>query len=356
VAGAARSDVLKVVLYVAATLVMGAAVAPWLYNCGMGIAEVTASKDTNGVLKWIGDAAMRSKDNFPRFFDRAVLLSALVLIGPLLAWLRLGRGGERYRDTPWSLRLPDSVVTGRGQPLRKNPQGWAELVFGFALAGGLLLVSGWVLVNGGFFMWRDAAESTRGAPNPFVTEIDWSRILPKAGISAVVAAVVEDVLFWGVLLGIFLRAMRPALAIGGLSFLFAFVHFLEPPTGVRIHDPEALNAGFLLLAEILGRFADPLPFVSTFLVHFAIGCVLALARYRTASLWLPVGLHAGWVFSYLSFKEATHAVAGLPPFAGWLVGSSLKEGTLPLAVVIITGFMVALFTRSSLRDEMDGAA
>lgn len=340
-------------LYVVGTLVLGAAIAPWLYNFGMGLAEVTADKRTNGVVEWLGEAAARSADNFPRFFDRAVLLAALVLIGPLLAWLRLGRGGERYRDTPWSLRLPDSVASGRGQPLRRNPRGWAEAVFGFALAGGLLLISGWVLVKAGFFVWRDAPFSARGVPNPLVIGIDWLGAAREALPTALVVSVIEEVLFRGVLLGIFLRAMRPAPAVLALSFLFAFVHFLEPPEGASIPDPEALDAGFVLLGQILSRFADPLSMAGRFSVLFAVGVVLAVARHRTASLWLAIGLHAGWIFCLGLFKAATWPVAEVPDVARWLVGMSLLEGLVPLAMVIMTGLVVMAMTRTSKGDEID---
>ncbi|BCX48970.1 abortive infecation protein [Haloferula helveola] len=346
-----QSDVLKVFLYVAAMLVLGAALAPWLYNFGMGLAEVTADKDTNGVVEWLGRAAERSKDNFPRFYDRSVLLAALLLIGPLLSWLRMRRGHERYRDTPWSLRLPDHVISDRGQPLKKNPQAWAQGFFGFVVAGGLLLISGWVLVRAGFFMWKDAAESTHGVANPLVSQIEWFRAMKKAVPTALVVSVIEEILFRGILLGIFLRAMRPAAAIGLLSFLFAFVHFLEPPEGVVIADPEASNAGFLLLGQILARFADPLSMVSRFSVLFAVGVVLGVARWRTASLWLPIGLHAGWIFCFALFKASTWPVPGLPEVAQWLVGMSLLEGVLPLAVVVITGLVVAMLTRSRPDDD-----
>ena len=159
-------------------------------------------------------------------------------------------------------------------------------------------------------------------------------------------ALIEETLFRGVLLGIFLRAMRPAPAIATLSFLFAFVHFLQPPPMVRVPDPEAMNAGFVLLGQIFGRFADPMSMVSRFLILAAVGVVLAYARYRTASLWLPIGLHVGWVFGMGIFKAATWPVVGLPEAMRWLVGMSLLEGLMPLSVVIVTGMLVHLMTRA----------
>lgn len=350
-----QSDVFKILLYVVASLLLAALMVPWIYNFGMGLAEVTEGKETTGFLAWLGDAARRSESNFPRFFDRSLLLSALVLLLPLLAWLKVGRAETRYRDTPWSLRLPDAVVSDRGQPLLKNPHGASHALFGFLLAGGLLLISGWVMVKAGFFMWRDAAESSHGVANLWPVEIDWLRAVRKAVPSSLVVSTMEEILFRGVLLGIFLRAMRPAIAIVAVSVLFAFVHFLEPPLGASVPDPEALDAGFVLLGQIFSRFMDPLSMVGKFLMLFSLSVVLAVARWRTASLWLPIGLHAGWVFCYQLFKSATWPVKGLPKPAEWLVGSSLMEGLLPLAVVVMTGVVVALITRSQTGDPLENA-
>ena len=338
------SDVLKIFAYVAGTLILGAAIAPWLYQFGKGLAEVFAGKDSNPAIAWLADAARRSE--FPRFFNRAVLLSAVLLIFPLLGWLRLGRPPGKYRDTPWSLRLPDRlVITDLGQPLRPNPQGWLQFGTGFVLAAGLLLLSGWVLVQSGCFMWTDVQASTRGVPNRFVQAIEWGKALRKAVPTAVVVGFTEELMFRGVLLGIFLRAMRPAPAIALLSFLFAFVHFLSPPAGAMIEDPEAASAGFVMLGKIFGRFADPMAIVSEFMVLSAVGVVLAYSRYRTASLWLPVGLHAGWVFGEKLFNAATWGVPNLPRNVHWFVGETLKQGLLPLSVIAVTGILVHAMTR-----------
>lgn len=341
---ALESDVLKIFVYVAATLLLGALLAPSLYQLGKGLAEVFNEKEGNGLIKYVAAAADRAE--FPKFFDRAVMLSALLLLFPLTAWLRLGRPPGGYRDTPWSLGLPDHLVlTERGQPLRRNPAGWWQFGTGFVIAAGLLLLSGWLLLQAGCFMWKDAAASTRGVPNKFPVEINLIKAAAKVLPGAVIVTLVEEVLFRGVLLGIFLRAMRTAPAIALLSFLFAFVHFLEPPALARVLDPEAANAGFLLLGQIFGRFADPLSMVSRFSILAAVGVVLAYARFRTASLWLPVGLHLGWVFGMGMFKAATWPVVGLPEEVRWLVGMSLLEGLLPLSVVVLTGIVVHGMTR-----------
>lgn len=349
-----QSDVFKIGAYLAATLALAAALAPVIYQLGMGLAEVSEGKETNGAVTWLADAARRSSDDFPRFFDRALLFSAVVLMFPLVSWLGLGRRSARFRDTPWSLRLPDQVVVlDEGQPLERNPQGWLHAGTGFLMAGGLLLLSGWLMVEAGFFLWRDAQVSASGWTNRFVEAIDWGKAVRKALPTALVVAVLEEVLFRGILFGIFLRAMRPGAAIASLSFLFAFVHFLEPPVGASVPDPEAANAGFILLGQVFSRFADPLSMVGRFLLLASVGVVLAIARWRTASLWLPVGLHAGWVFGYALFKSATYPVPNLHPVAGWLVGGSLMEGILPLSIVVLTGMLVYLMTRPGHEELAD---
>lgn len=344
-----QSDVFKIFAYVAASLLFAALIAPWLYQLGKGFAEIYGEKTNSWPVKPLADAAARS--DFPRYFNRAVMISAVMLLFPFLAWLRLGRAPGGFRDTPWSLRLPDhAVMTKLGQPLRPNAQGWLQFGTGFFIAAGLLLFSGWVMIQSGCFVWRDAPVSARGVPNKFLETIDWMKAVKKALPAALVVSLIEEILFRGVLLGIFLRAMRAPLAIGLLSFLFAFVHFMAPPAGVIIPDPESAGAGFFLLGKIFARFADPGPMVSSFFVLSAVGVVLAFSRYRTASLWLPVGLHFGWVFGEKIFKAATWPVPGLPRELHWFVGETLKEGLLPLSVIAVTGFLVHAMTRE--REEI----
>ena len=47
------NDVIKIFAYVAASLVLGAIIAPWLYQLGKGLAEVFASKEGNGPIQFI---------------------------------------------------------------------------------------------------------------------------------------------------------------------------------------------------------------------------------------------------------------------------------------------------------------
>ena len=326
-----RCDVFKILAFVVAALVLGALLAPWLYNAGKALAEIHGGRTGGGLLGWLADACRRSE--FPRFYDRAVLLAALLLLVPTIHWLRMGRPHGHYRDTPWSFRFPDQVtISDCGQPLRRNPRGPVEAFAGFLLATSLLLLIGYAFLGAGWFTWREASPH-------------FLRAARQALPTAVIVAVVEETIFRGILLGIFLRAMRPALAISTLSFLFAFLHFLKPPPGALIANPDSALAGFELLGRVIGRFADPLPLATEFATLLAVGIVLGHARWRTASLWLPAGLHAGWVFGMLAFKALT-SPAGPPPGhpSRFFIGLTLREGLIPAAVVAATGLLVHALT------------
>jgi membrane protease YdiL (CAAX protease family) len=296
-------------------------------------------------VPWLAAACGRSE--FPRYFDRALMLAALVLLVPALRWLRAGRGGRKFRDTPWSLRLPDAaVVLGEGQPLRRNPHGWRQLSVGFLFAAVSLLLLGWGLLHAGVFVWRDAAASAQGVENVMPLEkVRWFKAMKNALPPAVIVAVIEEILFRGVLCGMLLRVLRPVPAMAGLSLMFAFLHFLDPPLGVKVAEPEGATAGLWLLGQIVTRFTEPLPMLAEFSTLVAVGLVLAYARWRTASLWLPIGLHAGWVFGILWFKALTWPVFSFDKTSSVWVGHSLSEGLVPLAVVLVTGVLVHVLTR-----------
>ncbi len=68
----------------------------------------------------------------------------------------------------------------------------------------------------------------------------------------------------------------------------------------------------------------------------ALGAMLAYARWRTASLWLPIGLHAGWIF--INGVLAAVTVASHPDSILWVIsGIPLKQGLVPLVGIVLIG-------------------
>jgi membrane protease YdiL (CAAX protease family) len=336
-----NSDVTKLLAYFVSCFLLAALISPWIYNAGMFLAEFTENGTENEFLDWLGGKARNAE--FPTFFKRCLLLSALLLLVPLVFSLRLSRKPASLRDSPWSFYLPPHAVAGtQGQPLRNPPLGWLQLITGFLLAAGLLFGMGLILIAAGWFRWEEGA--------------NWGEALKKATTTAIFASVAEELLFRGALLGIFLRAFRPFWAITLLSVLFALLHFLQPsdtlaifdrsnpiPDGATYINPEGSLAGFELLRLLGLRFLDPLPFLYEFATLTVVGLILAFARYATSSLWLPIGIHAGWVFAFRLFGKVTDR-GERDPSLELYIGANLKEGLIPLATLTVTAVLVYVYT------------
>lgn len=294
-------------IWVICALTMAAVISPWVYQGGKWLAAEAAAKDLPAFLEWLGAACGRSK--FGRFFDRSLMFSALVLLPLLFRRIRKVRVG----------RVDDPASMLRRVPLKSAI---SQIVAGCVIAGGFL----W-----GLALVLDAI----GAYGPKAVAPGIGKLLSKTLVPAVAAALIEEWLFRGILLGLWLRYARPAFAVVGISLLFAFLHFLKPPDGVLMEDPGNVFAGFELLGTILLHFTDPLFFVTDFSTLLVVGLILAWARVRTGALWFSIGLHAGWIFAFKNFNLVYQKIPGYPLFP-WGVGDSLRSGLVPLAVLGLT--------------------
>jgi membrane protease YdiL (CAAX protease family) len=334
----ASSDVFKVWLYAAASVLLGAWASPLLYNAGKAIAEICATKQTNGPLEWL--AGLCQTTDFPGFFGVSLLISAVILFLPFMHWLRGGRAGGD--GNPWSFRLPHSARTRTaGQRLAKNPHGLRQGVTGFLLVSALFLMLAGVMVLTGIFEWKSPGENV-------------AKLVLRASAAALGLAVLQEILFRGIAMGIFLRAMRPAAALGMSAVFFALVHFLNPPHGVSVIDADASGTGFELLRNIMARFSHPQVILGTFAPLLALGGVLAYARWRTASLCMSIGLHAGWICTNMILGGVTVA-ASRPGSILWVIsGASLSQGLVALAGILIAGALANYLTASA--DDTDTPA
>jgi membrane protease YdiL (CAAX protease family) len=324
----ARGDVLKVWLYAAGCVWLGAWISPLLYNAGKALAEVSRSKSTNGPLQWLADRCREA--DFPHFYLVGLGLAAVVLFFPWMEWIHARSGAAAGAGGPWQVRLPDGArMTPRGQRLEKNPRGAWHGCAGFLIAAGLLLSMGVALVPAGFSTMRHPGD---GMP----------LLVMRTLAVAMAMAVAMEVFFRGIVMGIFLRAMRPAAALGMSAAFFALVLSVVPPPGVDVLDAEAAGTGFELLRRTAARFGDVRTVLENPVPLLALGAVLAYARWRTASLWLSVGLHTGWLFAkglLARLSEATGAAAD-PAFAAAL----FPQGLVPLAAILAAGVLAHCVT------------
>jgi len=318
-----HTDAFKVFLYCVAAFVLAALISPWLYYVGQFIAEYAEREKSGGLIGYLGEHAGRA--SFSRFYKRALMLSALLLLYPLILYIKAGRPKTALANSRWADYIPDTKGNQpTEQPLRwKTSTAPLDFFFGLLVSGPLLIAMGHFLIANGYFEW-DA-------------EVNWSKSIRRATTAAIGASLLEEWIFRGLLLGIFLRSFRPFTAIISLSLIFSALHFLQPSKGMIVENPQHFAAGFELLKLILLRFLDFPAFFNEFLSLFGLGLILGFARYRTASLWLPIGLHAGWVFAFKLFNGYTDR---LSEKSGILLGSDLKEGLIPMIAILATAALV----------------
>lgn len=311
-----RSGAGALVLHLVCSILLAAAVSPWIHRAGKSLAAAhpVSEEEASNPIEWLAAAAGRS--DFDRFFDRSLLLCALLLIPFLIHRLR---------------RLPGSDADHPSlTPLLPKSRRLVHLTFGLVLAGGLLWGLGEVLQMFGGFETKES----RG----------FSRWASKALMPTFFASVIEEWLFRGLILGLWLRALPTGKAIVACSLLFAAVHFLKPPESWTATDGNSPTAGFELLGAVVGQWLNPSFFIREFLALFLIGLILAVARVRTRSLWLPIGLHAGWILAFKSFN-LFHRRVPMEEFPAIWVGEDLRSGVAPILTLCLTAALLTLFLR-----------
>jgi uncharacterized protein len=316
----AISGTFKVWLYAGLVVLLGAWATPLIHNIGKALAEVSYAKSINGPIERLANVC-RAAD-FPDYFRASLVLATGLLFFPLLEWLRSDRAG-------------DGATDARGQRLVKNRRAMRQAVQGFFLAALLLLTLYGALTLGGVYVWKGACGS-----------LGWLAL--RCFMIALPLAILQELIFRGVVLGIFLRGLRPMLAVALVALLFALVHFLSPPLGVNVLDEDATGTGFELLGKVASQFIQLRPLLTSLAPLLALGGVLGYARWRTASLALPIGLHLGWIFATSFFSElALHTHPGR-----LLCGSAPDKGLLPLGVILLLGvFMTQLLPADGTRTS-----
>jgi membrane protease YdiL (CAAX protease family) len=286
-------ELAKIIAYLVAVVLLGALLAPLLYWAGNALAD-------GGTFRFLGDVS------FQRYFNRAVLVAALVLLWPTVRSLRLGG----WRDLG----------------LEPDERWRAHLSTGLVIGAGLVALMALFYVPLGFYRWKGDLPS-------------W-RQLPLLALSAVVVALLEECLFRGGILGLFRRTLRPFTALFWVTAIFAIVHFLKPDEEFMIQDVRWLS-GFALLPRVFHQFTEPMSVLASFTTIFVLGWVLGYATLRTRSLWLAIGFHAGVVFVKMSFAKFTKREALSLPW----VGPELQIGLVPVGVLALGGVLIWFWLR-----------
>lgn len=297
-----KSEAGAMVLWALCSLLGAAILTPWIYIAGKDLAAHANANEVSAFAEWLGAACDRAK--IGRFFSRALMLSALVLLPVLIRRVRkIGRETNAGK-------IMDLDKLGAKQSI-------LHVVSAFLVAGGILWAIGMILAQAGAF-----------TPNP--NAVEGSRIVKKCLIPAISTSLIGEWLFRGIVLGLWVRASGPLKAAIGSSLLFAFLHFLKPPGGVS--DPTSAIAGFELLGKVLLQFIEPEFFVTDFATLTVLSIILCWVTLRTRSLWFAIGMHAGLVVSYKSFNLLHQYTEH--PLHPWGVGGDLRSGVVPLLALL----------------------
>ena len=284
-------DAARLLGYFAATILFGAVAAPILFWA----AQWLAAHEIFPAL-----AAF----DFEEFFHRALLLGALLFLWPFLRWLRI----KGLHD----LGLVRNRAWGR------------DVAIGFLISAIPILGCGVFLVALGNYTMRP--------------HVAWDAVAAVA-LTAAIVPLIEETFFRGLFLGVLLRDNRPLTAALLSSAIFSIVHFLKAPD--QTTTSVVWTSGFVSLAHSLDQFTEPMLVLAGWTTLFLIGVILAHARLRTRSLWLPIGLHAGWIFASSVFNKIAHReIVALP----WL-GKSLLVGIVPLCVCFVSWVLLGAFLR-----------
>jgi membrane protease YdiL (CAAX protease family) len=137
---------------------------------------------------------------------------------------------------------------------------------------------------------------------------------------------------------------RRATAFTAASLFFAAIHFVRPSERFSVEGIDPL-AGARYLSQAFAPFLDPLPILPGLIGLFVIGLVLSYAFLRTGSIYLSMGLHAGWVFGIKTIRIYGDFSRG---DLGWLFGSSdpkIVSGVATWLGVLCVSVVVHFMTR-----------
>ena len=217
----------------------------------------------------------------------------------------------------------------------KHTSGWWEhLQMGFFLSTGIfILYTSFLFITGIKILQVDA----KSLGDLF---FQLFKILLIAGL----VGCIEEIFFRGFIFQSFLRDMHTVSAVCASSLFYSLLHFFKVKLLVSpgIHPFIGFIVVYQSFKNIIVNFTTILPSV---IGLFLVGVVLSYACLRTKSLYLAIGLHAGWIFL---IKSNILLFDHVGTNFRWLFGDSkVVTGVLGWGLLIVTLFLVRLVTKTT---------
>lgn len=243
---------------------------------------------------------------YPLLYLLACAAIAATVAYPLFLFI----GGDDGRDLRVLVSRGGQVflILGLYFIAKRLRLGWAELGFdrAFPRQWGLGLGLGVLML--GLHVLGLLALDIRGVNLDMPHGGRLFAVLGKALATGVAVALLEEIIFRGVLFAALKKTAGPIAAVLISAFYYAGLHFL----GSKWVPPEVgWGTGFqVAVAGFAHLSAIPL---DAFLALFVAGVMLAYVRnVLPRGLGYCMGLHAGWVFVIKTAKPLSHVMPGAP--------------------------------------------
>ena len=244
---------------------------------------------------------LESHDDYYRYFNRCLLLLALLGLGILARFT----GIDSWKEIGWEMPKKHWRKLGGG------------LLLGFASSIAIALIP--MLL--GAREWK---------PPQSLTE--WTTLLLGAVPTAIVVALIEETLFRGFLFGLLRRDVVWRWAAVVSSLIFASLHFLDQRPQI---DDIGWTSGFTAIPLLIHDFSNDPYWLPQFCNLVLSGMIMCGLWQRTGNLYCSIGVHAGWVFCIKTNMFLTNGTTeSLPAWAG---NGKISDGWVgtPLLVVMV---------------------
>ena len=306
-------------IFLAAPL-FAALTAPWVYMAiqsrAFEVLQWVQESEVAGTnLFWADLADSVFDSSFRRVNDRLVLIFVLALLTTAYRMSGL-RGVKSFGLMDATFPRPVWVRARRGLvialPVYVFRMGLHILSYLFGDKFRRRLFGTGLVVAAASMLLVYTAGLFAGVYSPAPVEQGVVAAVIKIVIGTILIGVIEEILFRGYILTALRKSLGAVPAVLLSSVLFAAVHFIKPA------EPEFTDrwySGFLLFTDLFAKAGDTFwPEVCTL---FCMGTVLATLSYWTRSVYIPIGLHAGWVWIMMLFRLFTENQGRLV----WLYGS-----------------------------------
>ena len=172
----------------------------------------------------------------------------------------------------------------------------------------------------------------------------WAGVVLRAGMAALVIAIIEELWYRGALQSAVSRIFSPASGIYLIAVFYALTHFLRPDPSLNTESVHWWS-GFVALSSAIDRF--PISgMYDSLAALFVAGVLLGLLRARQGHVAMCIGMHAGWVLVIKVYKKLTQLnpdahwnilVGRYDGVLGWLAAGVLLLLTLWLCRVVVRG-------------------